>query len=125
MGFCLFNNVAVGALHARAAHGLKRVAVVDFDVHHGNGTQDIFWADPDLFYASTHQMPLYPGTGSASERGTSGNVLNRPLPAGKRQRQSSGRRMRTLFFRLSRGSLRSSSSSLPGSTHTAPIRWRT
>src|SRR5690606_13545948 len=69
MGFCLFSNVAVGALHARAAHGLHRVAVVDFDVHHGNGTQAAFWGDPDLFYASTHQSPLYPGTGSPRERG--------------------------------------------------------
>jgi acetoin utilization deacetylase AcuC-like enzyme len=82
MGFCLFNNVAVGALHARATHGLKRIAVVDFDVHHGNGTQDIFFDAPDLFYASTHQMPLYPGTGSPDERGIAGNVLNRPLRPG-------------------------------------------
>ena len=80
MGFCLFNNVAVGALHARAVHNLKRIAVVDFDVHHGNGTQDIFFDDPELFYASTHQMPRYPGTGYESERGTAGNILNRPLP---------------------------------------------
>ena len=79
MGFCLFNNVAVGALHARAAHGMQRIAVVDFDVHHGNGTQDIFYDDPDLFYASTHQSPLYPGTGSASERGAADNVVNVPL----------------------------------------------
>jgi acetoin utilization deacetylase AcuC-like enzyme len=82
MGFCLFNNVAVGALQARAVHGLTRIAVVDFDVHHGNGTQDIFSADPDLFYASTHQMPLYPGTGFAAERGVADNVLNKPLPPG-------------------------------------------
>lgn len=81
MGFCLFNNVAVGALHARDAHGLKRIAVVDFDVHHGNGTQASFEADPNLFYASTHQWPLYPGTGSASEHGL-GNILNRCLPPG-------------------------------------------
>ncbi|MEQ8356427.1 MAG: histone deacetylase family protein [Kiloniellaceae bacterium] len=80
MGFCLFNNVAVGALHARAAHGLHRIAVVDFDVHHGNGTQAAFWDDPDLFYASTHQMPLYPGTGSARERGVNANIVNVPLP---------------------------------------------
>jgi len=80
MGFCLFNNVAVGALHARAVHGLHRVAVVDFDVHHGNGTQAAFWDDPDLFYASTHQMPLYPGTGSARERGVNANIVNVPLP---------------------------------------------
>ena len=80
MGFCLFNNVAVGALHAREAHGVNRIAVVDFDVHHGNGTQAMFWDDPDLFYASTHQMPLYPGTGSARERGVNANIVNVPLP---------------------------------------------
>ncbi len=82
MGFCLFNNVAVGALHAREAHGVNRIAVVDFDVHHGNGTQAMFWDDPDLFYASTHQMPLYPGTGSARERGVNANIVNAPLPPG-------------------------------------------
>lgn len=82
MGFCLFNNIAVGALHARAVHGLDRVAVVDFDVHHGNGTQDIFFDDPDLFYASTHQFPLYPGTGFPSERGVAGNIVNVPLAPG-------------------------------------------
>lgn len=80
MGFCLFNNVAIGAEQAREVHGLKRIAVVDFDVHHGNGTQAMFEADPDLFYASTHQSPLYPGTGAASERGV-GNIVNAPLPA--------------------------------------------
>jgi acetoin utilization deacetylase AcuC-like enzyme len=79
MGFCLFNNVAVGALQARAVHGLRRVAVVDFDVHHGNGTQAMFEADPEAFYASTHQMPLYPGTGAASQTGV-GNICNVPLP---------------------------------------------
>ncbi len=78
MGFCLLNNVAIGALNARAAHGLTRIAVVDFDVHHGNGTQAAFEADPGLLYASTHQMPLYPGTGAASERGV-GNIVNVPL----------------------------------------------
>jgi acetoin utilization deacetylase AcuC-like enzyme len=82
MGFCLFNNIAVGALHARAAHGLTRIAVVDFDVHHGNGTQAAFWSDPDLFYASTHQSPLYPGTGSPRERGVDANIVNVPLPPG-------------------------------------------
>jgi acetoin utilization deacetylase AcuC-like enzyme len=84
MGFCLVNNAAVGAFHARARHGLKRVAVVDFDVHHGNGTQDIFWDDPDAFYASTHQYPLYPGTGAASERGAHDNVVNVPLAPGSK-----------------------------------------
>ncbi len=81
MGFCLYNNVVVGALEARHAHGLARVAVVDFDVHHGNGTQALFESDPSLFYASTHQWPLYPGTGRADETGA-GNVLNIPLPPG-------------------------------------------
>ncbi len=81
MGFCLFNNVAVGAAHARAVHGIRRIAVFDFDVHHGNGTQDIFWNEPDLFYVSTHQSPLYPGTGMADETGTAENILNVPLHA--------------------------------------------
>ncbi|MGB0056252.1 MAG: histone deacetylase family protein [Methyloceanibacter sp.] len=78
MGFCLFNSVAIAALHARAAHSAERVAVVDFDVHHGNGTQDAFWSDKDLFYGSTHQMPLFPGTGALSETGA-GNIFNAPL----------------------------------------------
>ena len=78
MGFCLFNNVAIGALRARQIHGLARVAVVDFDVHHGNGTQAAFYDDPSLFYASTHQSPLYPGTGAAQEKGV-GNIVNVPL----------------------------------------------
>jgi acetoin utilization deacetylase AcuC-like enzyme len=82
MGFCLFNNVAVGAAHARAVYGLKRVAVVDFDVHHGNGTQAMFYSDPDLFFASTHQSPLYPGTGHTHETGIANNILNLPLPPG-------------------------------------------
>jgi acetoin utilization deacetylase AcuC-like enzyme len=81
MGFCLFNNIAVGALHARAAHRLERVAIVDFDVHHGNGSQDIFWDDASVLYASSHQWPLYPGTGARSEKGA-GNIVNAPLAPG-------------------------------------------
>jgi acetoin utilization deacetylase AcuC-like enzyme len=81
MGFCIFNNIAVGAAEARAVYGLERVAVMDFDVHHGNGTQHMFDHDPNLFFASTHQMPLYPGTGARGERGV-GNVCNAPLPPG-------------------------------------------
>ncbi|WP_395687051.1 histone deacetylase family protein [Aestuariivirga sp.] len=81
MGFCLFNQAAIAAQHARHRHGAERVAVIDFDVHHGNGTQDIFWSDADLFYGSTHQMPLYPGTGAVQETGV-GNIFNAPLRAG-------------------------------------------
>lgn len=79
MGFCLFSNAAIAAHYARAKHGAERVAVVDFDVHHGNGTQDIFWGDKDLFLGSTHQMPLYPGTGAPREVGQHGNICNAPL----------------------------------------------
>ncbi|HTS93268.1 MAG TPA: histone deacetylase family protein [Stellaceae bacterium] len=81
MGFCLFNSIAVGAARAREVHGLERVAVVDFDVHHGNGTQAMFERDPTLLYASTHQYPLYPGTGAVGERGV-GNIVNVPLRPG-------------------------------------------
>lgn len=81
MGFCLFNTIAVAAGIARKA-GAQRVAIVDWDVHHGNGTQDIFWNDPDTLFASSHEMPLYPGTGAAGERGEHGTILNVPLRAG-------------------------------------------
>ncbi|UGB39766.1 histone deacetylase family protein [Frateuria soli] len=79
MGFCLFNNIAVGAAHALAEHGLERVAIADFDVHHGNGTQDVFAREPRVLFVSSHQWPLYPGSGGADETGV-GNVLNVPLP---------------------------------------------
>ena len=91
MGFCLVNHIAVAARHAQAAHGIGRVAIVDFDVHHGNGTQDIFYEDPSVLYVSTHQSPLYPGTGAPGERGV-GNILNLPLAAG-----TDGRTYRPLF----------------------------
>lgn len=82
MGFCLFNNVAIAAFHALEINGIERVAVMDFDVHHGNGTQQAFWGHENLFYASTHQSPCYPGTGSERERGKFGNIANAPLPPG-------------------------------------------
>lgn len=82
MGFCLFGNVAIAARRALDHHGLERVAVIDFDVHHGNGTQDLLWNEARAMFASTHQMPLFPGTGAPGERGAHGQILNVPLGAG-------------------------------------------
>lgn len=82
MGFCLFNNVAIAAFHALQLPGIERVAVMDFDVHHGNGTQQAFWDHENLMYASTHQSPCFPGTGSERERGAFGNIVNSTLPPG-------------------------------------------
>ncbi|MGH6771586.1 MAG: histone deacetylase family protein [Xanthobacteraceae bacterium] len=82
MGFCLFNSAAIAARHAQRKHGAERAAVIDFDVHHGNGSQEIFWSDPTVMYCSTHQMPLYPGTGAVSERGEHDTVVNAPLRPG-------------------------------------------
>jgi acetoin utilization deacetylase AcuC-like enzyme len=89
MGFCLLNNIGIGVAAARA-RGVRRIAIVDFDVHHGNGTQHSFQDDPEILYASTHQFPFYPGTGDASERGAHGTVLNIPLAAGSGDREFLG-----------------------------------
>lgn len=91
MGFCLVNTIAILAREAQRKHGAERIAIIDFDVHHGNGTQDIFEQDPSVFYASSHQMPLFPGTGSLAEVGV-GNIFNGPLDA-----QSDGTTMRDVY----------------------------
>jgi acetoin utilization deacetylase AcuC-like enzyme len=124
MGFCFFGNIAIGALHALERRGLSRVAIVDFDVHHGNGTQDILWDEPRTLFVSSHQMPLFPGTGAASERG--GRTISstcRCLPG------SDGAHMRALYEGHVFPALRSFAPELIlsplVSTPIAPTRWRT
>ena len=92
MGFCLFSSIAIGALHAIENLGASRIAIMDFDVHHGNGTQDVFWSDDRVMFASTHQMPLYPGTGATHETGEDGNIVNTPLGP-----MTGGKEMRAAF----------------------------
>lgn len=95
MGFCLFGNIAIAAKHALERHGLSRVAIVDFDVHHGNGTQDLLWDETRALFVSSHQMPLWPGSGATDESGVDGNILNVPLPP-----DSTGDAMRKAYERI-------------------------
>src|ERR1700751_1019705 len=95
MGFCFFDNAAIAARHAQRKYGIGRAAVIDFDVHHGNGTQDIFWADKSVMYCSTHQMPLFPGTGASGERGEHDTIVNAPLAA-----EDGGAKFRSAFENL-------------------------
>jgi acetoin utilization deacetylase AcuC-like enzyme len=100
MGFCIFNNAAVAARHAQRKHGAERVAIVDFDVHHGNGSQEIFWSDPTVMYCSTHEMPLYPGTGARNEGGEHDTIVNAPLRSGDGGREFREAMRETILPRL-------------------------
>ena len=121
MGFCFFNTVAIAARHAQEKHGAERVAIVDWDVHHGNGTQDIFWDDKSVLYCSTHQMPLYPGTGARKEQGTTATSSTPPWRRRPAARPSAPPSTSS-SFRRSTGSSPTSSSSPPASTRMSAIR---
>ena len=122
MGFCLFDNAAIAARYAQKQHGVARAAIVDFDVHHGNGSQEIFWADKTVMYCSTHQMPLFPGTGAVGETGEHDTIVNAPLRPG-----DGGEAFRAAFEtrilpRLSDFAAGAHRSSPPASTPTCAIR---